>query len=382
MKLFEYEAKEVLAKYGIPIPRGALADSASKAKKVASRIQGPYVVKAQVLAAGRGKAGGIQFADTLKEVEHTANSLLSMEIRGLKVGSVLIEERIEITKELYFGITVDRSNRCYVAIASTEGGVNIEEVASGTPERITKLLVSPIRGFRKYHALHMAAKLGYNRKPMFDLSAIFGKSFKLVVESDAELFEMNPIVETADGRFLAADARLIIDDNALYRHPQYGVRLSSEAQTGLTLTEIDASKAGLAYVQLDGNVGLMGNGAGLVMATLDMVKHFGGQPANFLDVGGGASEKQIVTALELLLKDPTTVVVFTNILGGITRCDDVARGILRAKETTKLNKPIVIRLVGTNQEEGRSILRNAGMRVFDSMEEAAKAAVEVSERGR
>ncbi|MCW3981845.1 MAG: succinate--CoA ligase subunit beta, partial [Candidatus Bathyarchaeota archaeon] len=228
----------------------------------------------------------------------------------------------------------------------------------------------------------MAAKLGYNGKPMFDLSAIFGKSFKLVVESDAELFEMNPIVETADGRFLAADARLIIDDNALYRQPQYGVRLSSEAQTGLTRTEIDASKAGLAYVQLGGNVGLMGNGAGLVMATLDMVKHFGGQPANFLDVGGGASEKQIVTAFELLLKDPNTVVVFTNILGGITRCDDVARGILRAKETIKLNKPIVIRLVGTNQEEGRSILRNAGIRVFDSMEEAAKAAVEVSERGR
>ncbi len=382
MKLFEYEAKDLLKKQGIPIPRGACADSTSKATQVASLFQGPYVVKAQVLVAGRGKAGGIQFANTVDEVEQTTRSILGREIRGLRVGRVIIEERIQIARELYFGITVDRSHHCYVAIASTEGGIDIEEVASTTPEKITKLPISPIIGFRKHHALHMAATLGYNGKRMVDLSAIFEKSFKLVVESDAELFEMNPLVEAVDGRFVAADARLIIDDNALYRHPQYSARLASEAQTELTLTEIAANKAGLAYVQLDGNVGLMGNGAGLVMATLDMIKHYGGQPANFLDVGGGASEKQIVAAFELLLEDPNTTVVFINILGGITRCDDVARGILMTKERTRLIKPIVVRLVGTNQEEGRSLLRKAGIRVLDSMEEAARAAVEASERER
>jgi succinyl-CoA synthetase beta subunit len=382
MKLFEYEAKEILAKHGIPTPQGAWADSASKAKRAAARIQGPYVVKAQVLVAGRGKAGGIQFAGSVEEVEQRAKSVLGMEIKGLKVGSVLVEERMEIAKELYFGITVDRSQRRYVAIASTEGGVDIEEVASATPERITRLFISPTKGFRQYHALYMAAKLGYDGERMFDLSAILEKSFKLVLESDAELFEMNPLVETADGRFVAADARCIIDDNALYRHPQYSTRLSSEARTERTLTEIEAGKAGLAYVQLEGNIGLMGNGAGLVMATLDMVKHFGGLPANFLDVGGGASEDQIVTAFELLLKDPDTTVVFTNILGGITRCDDVARGILKARQRTAVKKPIVIRLVGTNQEEGRNILRKAGIPVFDSMEDAAKAAVEMSDRRR
>ena len=378
MKLFEYEAKTILTKYEIPIPHGALATSPTQAKEVASQINAPYAVKAQVLVAGRGKAGGIQFANTLKEIEDVAAKILSMEIKGLKVDSVWIEEKIEVKKELYFGIATDRSRRCYVAIASTAGGVNIEEVAAKTPERIIKIFIDPLLGFRSYHARQMASKMGYSGKSMLKLATIFEKLYKAAMDHDAELIEMNPIVETVDGRFIAADARIIIDDNALYRHPHYKERLLSEDKTELTPNEIRARKAGLAYVQLDGDIGIMGNGAGLVMATLDAVQLYGGKPANFLDVGGGASEEQIVAALNILLADPKASVIFINILGGITRCDNVARGILEAKKKVDFTKPIVIRLVGTNEEEGRRILAEAGIHVLDSMEETAKKAVEMS----
>ena len=381
MKLFEHEAKTILAKYAIPVPHGALATSSNQARKIALRLKAPYAVKAQVLVAGRGKVGGIQFTNTFEETENTAKKILSMEIKGLKVNNVLIEEKIKAKKELYFGITTDRSCRCYVAIASTAGGVDIEEVASKTPEKIIKTFIDPTLGFRGYHAREMASKMGYLGKPMLGLAAIFEKLYKVAMEYDAELIEMNPIVETVDGEFVATDARIIIDDNALYRHPQYNERLISEEKTELTLQEIRARKAGLVYVELDGNVGIMGNGAGLVMATLDAVQLYGGKPANFLDVGGGASEKQIVAALDILLTDQKASVVFINILGGITRCDDVARGILAARTKIGFIKPIVIRLVGTNEEEGHRILTEAGIHVLDSMEEAAKKAVEISRSG-
>lgn len=381
MKLFEYEAKAILAKYEIPLPQGGLASSPAQAREVASQFPAPYVVKAQVLVAGRGKAGGVQFANTLEEVEKVTTKILTMKIKGLKVGSVWIEEEIDVKRELYFGITTDRSNRCYVAIASTAGGVDIEEVAAKTPEKIVKVFVDPIIGFRSYHARQVASKMGYVGKSMLGLATIFEKLSRAAMDSDAELIEMNPLVETADGRFVAADARLIIDENALYRHPQYKERLLSEDKTELTPEEIRAQKKGLAYVQLEGNIGIMGNGAGLVMATLDAVQLHGGRPANFLDVGGGASEEQIAAALDILLKDTRALVVFINILGGITRCDNVARGILEAKNKVGFTKPMVIRLVGTNEEEGRRILTQAGIHVLDSMEEAAKKAVEISKGG-
>jgi len=378
MKLFEHEAKIILAKYEIPIPRGELATSPTQAKEAASQLNAPYAVKAQVLVAGRGKAGGIQFANTLEELEGIAARILSMEINGLNVRSVWIEEKVKVKKELYFGITIDRSRCCYVAVASTAGGVDIEEVAAKTPEKIIKIFIDPVLGFRSYHARQMAGKMGYLGKSMLKLATIFQKLYKVTMEYDAELIEMNPIVEAFDGRFVAADARIIIDDNALFRHPQYMARLLSEDKTELTPEEIDARKAGLAYVKLNGDIGIMGNGAGLVMATLDAVQLYGGKPANFLDVGGGASEEQIVKALNILLVDPQASVVFINILGGITRCDDVARGILGAEKKADFIKPIVIRLVGTNEEEGRRILVEAGIHVLDSMEEAAKKAVEMS----
>lgn len=378
MKLFEYEAKTILAKYDIPIPKGALATTPIKAKEAAFQLQAPYAIKAQVLVAGRGKAGGIQFANTLDEVERISAKILGKEIKGLKVASVLVEEKIEVKKELYFGVTTDRSRRCYVAVASATGGVDIEEVASKTPEKIIKVFIAPVPGFRSYHARQMASKMGYSGKQMLGLAATFEKLYKIAMEYDAELIEMNPIIETANGGFAAADARLIIDDNALYRHPQYKERLFSEDQTELTPQEIKARRVGLAYVQLEGDIGIMGNGAGLVMATLDVVQLYGGKPANFLDVGGGASEEQIAAALDILLMESKASAVFINILGGITRCDEVARGILEAKKKIGFTKPMVIRLVGTNEEEGRRILTEAGIHVLDSMEEAAKKTVEMS----
>ncbi len=381
MKLFEHEAKTILTKHEIPTPRGALATSPTQAREVASQLHAPYAVKAQVLVAGRGKAGGIQFATTLEETERTAEKILNMTIKGLRVGSVWVEEKIEVKRELYFGITIDRSCRCYVAVASTAGGMDIEEVAAKTPEKIIKMPVDPVLGFRGYHARQMASNMGYTDKAMLTLASILERLYKVAMDVDAELIEMNPLVETADGRFVAADARITVDDNALYRHPQYKERLLSEDKTELTHEEIRAQKAGLAYVQLDGNIGIMGNGAGLVMATLDAVQLYGGRPANFLDVGGGASEEQIAAALDILLTDTKASIVFINILGGITRCDNVARGILEAKKKIGFTKPIVIRLVGTNEEEGRRILTEAGIHVLDSMEEAARKAVEMAKGG-
>jgi succinyl-CoA synthetase beta subunit len=377
MKLYEYEAKIILAKHKIPTPNGGIATTAVQAKEIAAKLTPPYAVKAQVLVAGRGKAGGILFANTPHEAETVADKILAMEIKGIKVHSVWMEEKINVKKELYFGITTDRSRRCYVAIASSAGGMDIEEVASTTPQKITKYFIDPIFGFRIYNARSLAKKLGYAGNQMLDLASVFFQLYGAAIEYDAELMEMNPLVETAEGRFIAADARLIIDDNALFRHLEYKERLATE-ELEPSPQEIKARKADLAYVKLDGNVGIIGNGAGLVMATLDAVQLYGGRPANFLDAGGGASPEQMAVALDIVLSDKNVSVVFINILGGITRCDDVAKGILEAKQHVGFTKPIVIRLVGTNEEEGRRMLTEQGIHVLNSMEEAAAEAVEIA----
>jgi len=380
MKIFEYQAKKILSTYGVQVPQGELATSPEDALKAAMKISPPYVVKAQVLVAGRGKAGGILFAESPSEVKEKAAELLGAEIKGIRVKEVWVEERIPIKRELYFGITIDRSQRTYVAIASSVGGMEIEEVAATTPEKVTKFPVDPIQGFRPYHARQIAKKLGYKGSKMLRLATIFHRLYKAAMDYDAELMEMNPLVETPEGLFVAADARLIIDDNALYRHPEYQEKLI-EGESELAPEEIEARKADLAYVKMDGNVGVVGNGAGLVMATLDAIQLYGGKPATFLDVGGGASSERVAKALDIVLSNPNVNVVFINILGGITRCDEVARGILEAKQRLKFKKPMVIRLVGTNEEEGRRILTEAGIHVVDSMEEAAKKAVEMAGRG-
>jgi succinyl-CoA synthetase beta subunit len=380
LKLFEFEAKKILADHGIPTPRSVLASSQAEAQKNALGLKPPYVVKAQVLVAGRGKAGGIQFAASTEQLSQISSKILKMEIKGLRVEKILIEEKARTKRELYFGIAVDRSRRCYVAIASTAGGVNIEEVAAKSPDKIKRLYVDPLFGFRSFHATKMASDLGYSGKSMVVLAGVFHQLYRVALEYDVELIEMNPLAETDDGDFVAVDARMIMDDNALYRHPDFRDRLFEEKKTELTPEEIRARKAGLAYVKLEGDIGIMGNGAGLVMATLDAVQLQGGKPANFLDVGGGASVDRVAEALRILLSDPETSVILVNILGGITRCDDVAKGILEAKTNTSSSKPIVIRLVGTNEEEGQRILTQNGIRVLNSMDEAARRAVDISGR--
>lgn len=379
MKLFEYEAKQIFKKYGIPVPKGFLAKTAVQVRKIVAKINLPVVIKSQVLVAGRAEAGGILFAYSPNQAEQTAATLLGKEISGEKVQSLWVEEKISIQRELYFSITVDRTNRCYVAIASSEGGVEIEEAASSSPEKIVKLLIDPIYGFRSHHAVQTARQLGYCENQMIDLASIFLKHYRLAMDFDAELAEINPLIETVDGKFVAADARLIVDDNALYRHREFKSRTLEELE--MTPPEAEAKKAGLAYVKLDGDVGVIGNGAGLVMATLDVIQLYGGQPANFLDIGGGASQDLVAVAVNLVLLDPRVKVVLINILGGITRCDEVGKGIVEAERRGSFTKPIVVRLAGTNEVEGRQILADAGIHVLENMEEAAQKAVEIIRSG-
>ncbi|MGA9388754.1 MAG: ADP-forming succinate--CoA ligase subunit beta [Candidatus Bathyarchaeia archaeon] len=380
MRLFEYEAKTILAKYGVPTPQGGLVTNASQALEVASRLKPPFAVKAQVLVAGRGKAGGILFADSIDEVKRAAERLLNAQIKGIPVRSLWIEEKIRVKKELYFGITIDRFKQCYVAVASAVGGMEIEEIAAKTPEKVIKALISPQQGFLPYHTKQIARKIGYSGAQISELGRAFERLYTAGKDCDAELIEMNPIVETTDGKFIAADTRIIIDDNALFRHPEYKKRLL-EGESELTLQELEAMKNDLAYVKLDGNIGVIGNGAGLVMATLDTIQYYGGKPANFLDVGGGASSEKTALALKIVLSDTNVKALFINILGGITRCDDVARGILDARQKLGIAKPMAIRLVGTNEEEGKKILDAAGIHAFDSMEETAQRVVEMSRGG-
>ncbi len=374
MKLLEYEAKRILAKYGVPVPKGELATTPTQAQEIASRLNPPFVIKAQVPVAGRGKAGGILFADSIIEVKKAAEKLMGMQIRGIHVHSVWIEERIQTKKELYFGITVDRHSKSYVAIASSEGGMEIEEVAAKTPEKVIRFTINPQCGFRPYHGRQMAKRIEYAGTQSSLLGDIFHSLYEVAVNYDAELIEMNPLVETYDGNFVAVDARIIIDDNSLFRHPEFKDRI---LEGELSPQEIEAAKNGLAYVKLDGDIGVIGNGAGLVMATLDVIQLYGGKPANFLDVGGGAPSEKIAAALKIVLSDSNVKAVFMNILGGITRCDEVARGVLAAKKKLGIEKPLVIRLVGTNEEEGKRILTEAGIHVLESMEEAARRAVEI-----
>jgi succinyl-CoA synthetase beta subunit len=380
LKLFEYEAKNILAKYGIPVPKGGLASDPRQAREVAANLKMPVAIKAQVSVAGRGKAGGILFASSDEETERTAEKLLNIQIKGIPVKSLWVEEKIQVKRELYFGLTTDRFRQQYVAIASGVGGMDIEEVASKTPEKVMTTPINPEFGFHPFQARQIAKRMGYSGTQISELGRILEKLYLVGMDYDTELIEMNPLVEASDGKFLAADARMIIDDNALFRHQEYKKRLL-EGESELSPQELEAVKNDLAYVKLDGNVGVIGNGAGLVMATLDTIQYYGGKPANFLDIGGGAPSEKTALALRIVLSDPKVTVLFINILGGITRCDEVAKGILEAKEKVGVTKPMVIRLVGTNEEEGKRILTEAGIHVLESMEEAAQRAVEISKKG-
>ncbi len=374
MKLFEYEAKQIAVKYGVPIPQGFMVSSEKEAGNVFSKIGRPCMLKAQVLVAGRAKAGGIKSASSPDEALQVARSLFGMKIKGEPVHHILVEEKVDIKSELYASIVVDRASKCYTLLLSRSGGIDIEEVAAKSPEAVIKHEIDPLAGLQEFEARNVASKLGYKAKQLVDLASLIVKLYQIASGYDAELVESNPLVETGTGVFLAADLRLLIDDNSLYRHANFQERLV-KAESDLTPLELKARERGLAYVELDGDVGIIGNGAGLVMATLDMILDYKGKPANFCDVGGGASEERIRSAIDIVLANERVKVLFINIMGGITRCDDVAHAILKVRAELEVSKPIVIRLVGTNEAEGRRILEEAGIPFLDSMEEAAERAM-------
>lgn len=376
MKLFEYEAKEIAQQYGLLVPRGIVASTPQEAKEAFQKLNQPSMIKAQVLVAGRGKAGGIKPASNPDEAFEVAKTLLAMTIKGEKVAKVLVEQKLASRHERYLSIVVDRSSRCYTLLCSTEGGVDIEQIALQSPEKIIRHKIEPLIGLQPFESRLVARRLGYSGKQMNQLTSMISKLYEIMLDYDAELVESNPLIETENGELVAADLRILLDDNSLFRHQKFLERMKT-FEPDMTDLEVKAREKDLAYVELDGDVGIIGNGAGLVMATLDMILDYKGKPANFCDVGGGASEERIASALEIVLANPRVKVLLINIMGGITRCDDVARAILDIQKKMGITKPMVIRLVGTNEEEGQRILAAANIPSLNSMEEAAAKAVEL-----
>jgi succinyl-CoA synthetase beta subunit len=374
MKLLEYEAKTYFKKYGIPVPAGKMVESSEEARKYVEHIDKPVVIKVQLPVGGRGKAGGVKFAYSPEEAASVAEQLLDSTIKDLKVKKLYIEEKIDIMNEFYLGVTIDRNRRQHVVLISSEGGMDIEEVAKKSPDKIIRVYVDPLYGLKSYHSNYITSTLGYKAGMLRKFSSIITSLYRLAVEMDAELTEINPLAEINNG-FLAADARLNIDNNALFRHDELKRKLLSSYESELTRREVEAKSQDLTYVELDGNIGIIGNGAGLTMATLDTIMLYGGKAANFLDLGGGATLERISKAVKFVYKDTRTKALFVNVLGGITKCDHIAEGIIDARKEFGEIKPIVVRLIGTMEEEGKSILKKNGIDTLDSMEEAAKKVV-------
>ena len=374
MVIHEYQGKVLLDEVGVPITRGRVASTPEEAGKIAAEIGKKVAVKAQVLVGGRGKAGGIKLAEGEADAKEKASQILGMDIKGLKVEKVLVEEAIEIAKEFYLGITLDRARCAHVIMFSTMGGVDIEEVAETHPEAIIKVAVSPQRGLLDHHIREVCHAFPMDKQERKDLAVFVKSLFELYISKDCTIAEINPLAITTDGRMVAADAKVNFDANAMFRHPELEAMATETEEEGDPL-ELKAKEKGLAYVRLDGEIGIIGNGAGLVMSTLDEVNRVGGKPANFLDVGGGASAKVVTNSLELVLSDPNVKGVLFNIFGGITRGDEVAKGIIAGTKELKIDKPLVIRLSGTNEAEGRAILKEAGIETAETMEDAAKKIV-------
>ncbi|HXG38854.1 MAG TPA: ADP-forming succinate--CoA ligase subunit beta [Bacteroidota bacterium] len=379
MKIHEYQGKEILKKYNVPVPKGGVAFSVEEAVNVAESIGGNvWVVKAQIHAGGRGKGGGVKLARSLDEVRQRASEILGMRLvthqtgpEGKIVKRLLIEQGMNIAKELYVGITLDRARSQHVVMASTEGGVEIEKVAAETPEKILKEYVHPTVGFQRFQAQKLCFGLGLTGDVFKNGVKFLLALYKAYEASDASLAEINPLVITQEGDVIALDAKMNFDDNALYRHPEIVAMRDLDEEDPL---EVEASKSNLNYIKLDGNVGCMVNGAGLAMATMDIIKLAGGMPANFLDVGGGASAETVEAGFRIILKDPHVKAILINIFGGIVRCDRVANGVVQAARNTNINVPIVIRLAGTNAELAAEILKNSGLSflVASSLKEAAE----------
>jgi succinyl-CoA synthetase beta subunit len=372
MKLHEYQSKQIFSRYGIPIPKGRVAATANEARHIAEELGGRVVIKAQVLVGGRGKAGGIKVAKDPAEAEQFATQILSMEIKGLPVRKVLVDEAAAIEQEIYLGITNDRTAKKPVIMASAAGGVEIEEVAKTHPEKIIKLHINPLLGIKDYQTRDVASGIDLPREYWKPFGEILKQLWQVYNDNDATLAEINPLVIGKDKRLIALDGKMLIDDNALFRHPNLSEMRDTDEDAP---SEVEARKYGLTFIKLDGNIGCMVNGAGLAMASMDILKFFGGAPANFLDIGGGAGADKVAAAMRIILTDKNVKAILFNIFGGITRCDEVAKGILTAMSEVKPKVPMVVRLVGTNAEEGRAMLANADMITAETLADAAQKAV-------
>jgi succinyl-CoA synthetase beta subunit len=373
MKIHEYQAKEFFSRYGIPVTKMKLCYTTQESLTAAAELGLPVVVKAQVLVGGRGKAGGVKLARTMEEVKSAADSIIGMDIKGCKVEKVIVTECVDIKKEYYVGMTIDRNTKSVLLMISKEGGVEIEEVAKVNPSAILKFPIDSEAGFAPFMARKISFSLFDNVEHVRQVSSIFHKMYKIFLDTDASLVEINPLVLTDDDQVLALDGKMDFDDNALFRHADiYALNEPTEDEK----KEIEAKNKGLAYIRLDGNIGCIVNGAGLAMATLDMIKLHGGEPANFLDIGGSSNPQKVIEAMNLLTSDKNVKSIMINIFGGITRCDDVARGLEEAFKQIKVDLPMVIRLEGTNAKEGLEIIRRLNIPVVETMSDAAIKAVE------
>jgi len=382
MKIHEYQGKEILKRYGVAVPRGVPCFSIDEAMKAADALGGPvWVVKAQIHAGGRGKGGGVKLARSLDEVKTLAGQILGMQLKthqtgpeGQKVRRLLVEEGADIKKELYVGMVVDRGTQRVTLMASSEGGMDIEEVAAKTPEKIHKVSIDPTKGLTDAEADGVARKIGVPEASVPQARAVFQGLYKAFDETDASLAEINPLILTGDGRVVALDAKLNFDSNALFRHPEIVEMRDLDEEDP---AEVEASKFDLSYISLNGNIGCLVNGAGLAMATMDTIKLFGAEPANFLDVGGGATTEKVTEAFKIMLANPKVKGILVNIFGGIMRCDTIANGIVAAARETHLAVPLVVRMKGTNDEQGKQILKDSGLPIIsaDNMADAAQKIV-------
>lgn len=376
MKIHEYQARELLASYGLPVDKAYICRNVDDAVRAYQELDTPLVVvKAQVHTGGRGKAGGVKLAKNEIELRQHVANILWMDIKGFIVDRVLVGKAVNIASEYYASYVIDRKSKSTILMLSREGGMDIEEVARNTPEKIHKIVIDPLIGIPDYLAREAAFKLFDDIKLVREAATIFQKLYRLFVDTDASLAEINPLVLTEEGLIKAIDAKITFDDNALYRHPKIAALFEPTEEEK---KEQNAKSKGFSYVHLGGEIGCMVNGAGLAMATMDMIKLYGGEPANFLDIGGSSNPTKVIEAMKLLLSDKNVKVVLINIFGGITRCDDVARGLLEAFSQIKTDIPIVIRLTGTNEKEGRALLEGTEFHLAETMGEAGKKAVELA----
>lgn len=378
MNIHEYQARDLLRAHGVPVPPGEVAATADGAEAAARAIGGPVVVKAQVHTGGRGKAGGVKLAATPEEAREKAEAILGMDIKGLTVEKVLVAEAADIASEAYVGVIVDRDSRRAVFMVSREGGVDIEEVAATNPDAIRKLAVDPRYGLLPHQAYWLAASLYDDAAQQRACAKILRQLWAAFRDAGASLAEINPLITTPDGDVQAIDAKFTIDENELFRRPEIEALRDTSSEPP---SETRARDASLTYIKLDGDIGAVVNGAGLAMATMDLIKYYGGEPANFLDIGGSSNPQKVVDALDIVTSDPNVKVILFNIFGGITRCDDVANGIVEATRQTDMEVPLVIRLTGTNEEEGVAILEEAGLAAATSMDDVVQRAVAIAEGG-